>query len=239
MVQTPAAAPLVAAALRCEAPAFDISAACAGYCYSVQLAADMIAAGTADHVLVVGADALSLITDPSDRGIAFLLADGAGAAIVSYSSRPGIWPAAWGSNGDKHQMIVQRQPWSNRTPTGLQMGTLEMSGPEVFRWATTEVAEVASQALEIAGCSARDLSAFVPHQANLRIIQALSSRLNLPSHVLVADDIRVTGNTSAASIPLATEALLAKNPEIRGGLCLQVGFGAGLTYAAQVVRMPE
>ena len=108
----------------------------------------------------------------------------------------------------------------------------------MFRWAVWEMAKVAKQALEAAGVTADDLAAFIPHQANMRIIDELAKQLKLPEHVLIGRDIETTGNTSAASIPLATHRLLEEHPELSGGLALQIGFGAGLVYGAQVVRLP-
>jgi 3-oxoacyl-[acyl-carrier-protein] synthase-3 len=116
--------------------------------------------------------------------------------------------------------------------------TLRQDGPSVFRWAVWEMAEVAQQALDAAGVTAADLSAFIPHQANMRIIDELSKQLKLPESVLVGRDIADNGNTSSASIPLATERLLREHPELHGTLALQIGFGAGLVYGAQVVVLP-
>jgi 3-oxoacyl-[acyl-carrier-protein] synthase-3 len=131
----------------------------------------------------------------------------------------------------------------NRTLTdtrvdGEDWPTLRQDGQVVFRWAVWEMAKVAKQALEVAGVQASDLAAFIPHQANMRIIDELAKQLGLPDTVLIGRDIETTGNTSAASIPLATHRLLAEHPELSGGLALQIGFGAGLVFGAQVVVLP-
>ncbi|NLT25878.1 MAG: 3-oxoacyl-ACP synthase, partial [Microbacteriaceae bacterium] len=120
----------------------------------------------------------------------------------------------------------------------VEWPTLRQDGKAVFRWAVWEMAKVAREALERAGITADDLAAFIPHQANMRIIDEFAKQLGVPEHVVVARDIADTGNTSAASIPLATHRLLEEHPECSGGLALQIGFGAGLAYAAQVVRLP-
>lgn len=244
--QTPAAAPLLAVRLGVSNPAaFDISAACAGYCYGISLANDMVRAGTADYVLVVGVEKLSDFTDKHDRGTAFIFGDGAGAAVVGRSDYPGIGPTVWGSDGDNWDLIVQREAWTDLrgrmestegTPAGWPSFT--MQGQSVFRWAVYSMAPVVKQALEVAGLKAEQLDVFLPHQANMRITDQMIKELRLPEHVAVARDIAETGNTSAASVPLATARMLATGEAPHGGLALQMGFGAGLVYAAQVVVLP-
>lgn len=238
--QTPALATAVAHQLGTErAAAFDISAACAGFCHGVSLAADMVRAGSARHVLVIGAERLSDITDPTDRGTAFLFADGAGAVVVGPSSSPGIGPVVWGSDGAHADMIKQRLDW----PAALaaeapQVPYLTMQGQAVFRWASFEMAKVAREALDRSGVTVDDLDLFVPHQANRRITETMARSLRLPPHVRVAHDIAEQGNTSAASIPLALDRLTADGEAGSGDLALLVAFGAGLAYAAQVVKVP-
>jgi 3-oxoacyl-[acyl-carrier-protein] synthase-3 len=116
--------------------------------------------------------------------------------------------------------------------------TLRQDGQTVFRWAVWEMAKVAQQALDAAGIEASDLAAFVPHQANMRIIDEMVKKLKLPESVVIGRVIAQAGNTSAASIPLATHRLLQENPGLSGGLALQIGFGAGLVFGAQVVVLP-
>ncbi|MEO5981404.1 MAG: beta-ketoacyl-ACP synthase III [Pedococcus sp.] len=236
--QTPAAAPIVADRLGIQAAAFDISAACAGYCHGITLANDMVRGGSARHVLVIGVEKLSDFTDLSDRGSAFIFGDGAGAAIVGPSDTPAIGPTVWGSDGAQWKAISQRESWVDVHQQGLAWPSIGMAGQTVFRWAVWGMAPVALKALDAAGVRAEDLDAFIPHQANMRIIDAMIKQLKLPSDIAVARDIAENANTSAASVPLATERLLRDGEAPRGGLALQIGFGAGLVYAAQVIVLP-
>ncbi|WP_270887741.1 beta-ketoacyl-ACP synthase III [Pedococcus sp. 5OH_020] len=243
--QTPAAAPILADRLGIRSAAMDISAACAGYCHGIALANDMVRGGSARHVLVVGVEKLSDFTDPTDRGTAFIFGDGAGAAVVGPSDTPAIGPTVWGSDGSQWEAIAQRDTWidvrdSWSRPQDEHLGfpAILMKGQPVFRWAVWGMAPVAQKAMDAAGVRADDLDAFIPHQANMRIIDAMIKQLKLPADIPVARDIAETANTSAASIPLATERMLREGEAPRGGLALQIGFGAGLVYAAQVVVLP-
>lgn len=237
--QTPAAAPLLAVRVGADtAAAFDISAACAGYCHAVTLASDMVRSGSAEYVLVVGVERLSDFTDPTDRGTAFIFADGAGAAVIGPSDTEGIGPTIWGSDGTKWDVIAQRDSWIDVREHDLGWPTIVMQGQAVFRWAVWGMAPVAQRALDAAGVKIEDLDAFIPHQANMRIIDAMAKQLKMPEDIVIARDIATAGNTSAASVPLATERLLREGLAPRGGLALQLGFGAGLSYAAQVIRLP-
>ncbi|MCL2516043.1 MAG: ketoacyl-ACP synthase III [Microbacteriaceae bacterium] len=237
--QTPSTAAVLADRVGANpAAAYDLGAACAGYAYGITQADALVRAGAAKYVLVVGAEKLSDIIDPTDRSISFLLADGAGAAVVGPSDFPGISASVWGSDGSRANAVSM-----SNTLLEFRDGTagwphLRQEGPSVFRWAVWEMAKVARRALEVAGVEASDLAAFIPHQANMRIIDEFASQLKLPESVVVARDIATTGNTSAASIPLATHRLLSEHPELSGGLALQIGFGAGLAFAAQVVVLP-
>jgi 3-oxoacyl-[acyl-carrier-protein] synthase-3 len=255
---TPSAAASLADRLGATpAPAFDISAACAGYCYGIAQGDALVRSGAADYVLVVGAEKLSDVIDNTERTISFLLGDGAGAVVIGPSDTPGIGPSVWGSDGSRwdaigmtHSLLDVRELALAGTKTGsLGAGeatvtdaaiwpTLRQDGQTVFRWAVWEMAKVAQQALDVAGVKAEDLVAFVPHQANMRIIDEMVKKLKLPETVKVARDIAEAGNTSAASIPLATHRLLQENPELSGGLALQIGFGAGLVFGAQVIVLP-
>jgi 3-oxoacyl-[acyl-carrier-protein] synthase III len=238
--QTPSAAAILAHRLGANgAAAFDISAACAGFCHALALADDMVRAGTAEHVLIVGVEKLTDMVDPYDRGTAFLFGDGAGAAVVGRSSTPGIGPVVWGADGSQATAITQTESWQIlKDDPGHKFPTLAMNGQQVFRWAVFQMAPVCEQALDAAGITAADLDAFIPHQANLRIIDAMVKKLELPESVAVAKDIVDTGNTSAASIPLAMERMLDNGGAPHGGLALLIGFGAGLAFAAQVVVLP-
>ncbi len=240
-VQTPSLAALLTDRIGATpAPAYDISAACAGYTYGIAQADSFIRSGLADYVLVVGAEKLSQFAKPTDRTISFLLGDGAGAAVLGPSDEPGVSPSVWGSDGSKWDTVgMDNTLAAYRDGAGtVDWPTLRQEGPTVFRWAVWEMAKVAQAALDAAGITAGDLAAFVPHQANMRIIDELAKQLKLPEHVMIGRDIATTGNTSAASIPLAAHALLAEHPELSGGLALQIGFGAGLVFGAQVVRLP-
>ena len=237
--QTPSAASLLAELVGANpAPAFDISAACAGYCYGIAQADALVRSGTAKYVLVVGGEKLSDFVDPTDRSISFLLGDGAGAAIVGPSDSPGISKSVWGSDGSKWEAVGMTGSLLDfRDGTG-SWPTLVQEGQSVFRWAVWEMVKVAKQALEVAGVKPEELSALVTHQANERIIDEMAKQLALPDSVVIAKDIITTGNTSAASIPLAMHALLAEGRIKSGDLALQIGFGAGLAYGAQVVVVP-
>jgi 3-oxoacyl-[acyl-carrier-protein] synthase-3 len=237
--QTPSAAALLAELVGANpAPAFDISAACAGYCYGIAQADSLVRSGTAKYVLVVGGEKLSDYIDPTDRSISFLLGDGAGAAIVGPSDSPGISKSVWGSDGSKWEAVGMTGSLLDfRDGTG-SWPTLVQEGQSVFRWAVWEMVKVAKEALEVAGVKREELAALVTHQANERIIDEMAKQLALPESVVVAKDIITTGNTSAASIPLAMHALMAEGRIKSGDLALQIGFGAGLAYGAQVVVVP-
>jgi 3-oxoacyl-[acyl-carrier-protein] synthase III len=237
--QTPSAAALLAELVGANpAPAFDISAACAGYCYGIAQADSLVRSGVAKYVLVVGGEKLTDFLDPTDRSISFLLGDGAGAAIVGPSDSPGISKSVWGSDGSKWEAVGMTGSLLDfRDGTGA-WPTLVQEGQTVFRWAVWEMVKVAKQALESAGITTDELDAIVMHQANERIIDEMAKQLALPEHVVVAKDIKTTGNTSAASIPLAMHALLEQGQIKSGDLALQIGFGAGLAFGAQVVVVP-
>jgi 3-oxoacyl-[acyl-carrier-protein] synthase-3 len=237
--QTPSAAALLADLIGANpAPAYDISAACAGYCYGIAQADALVRSGVAKYVLVVGGEKLSDFIDPTDRTISFLLGDGAGAAIVGPSDTPGISPSVWGSDGSHWDAVGMSASLLELRDGTASWPTLRQEGQTVFRWAVWEMAKVAKQALEVAGIEAEDLSALVTHQANIRIIDELAKQLKLPESVVIARDIVYTGNTSAASVPLAMHALLESGEVQSGGLALEIGFGAGLAFGAQVVVLP-
>ncbi len=237
--QTPSAAALLADKIGANpAPAFDISAACAGYCYGIAQADALVRSGMAKYVLVVGGEKLSDFIDPTDRTISFLLGDGAGAAIVGPSETPGISPTVWGSDGSHWDAVGMTASLLELRDGTAAWPTLRQEGLTVFKWAVWEMVKVAKKALEVAGITADDLSALVTHQANIRIIDELAKQLAVPEHVVIARDIIYTGNTSAASVPLAMHALLESGEVKSGGLALEIGFGAGLAFGAQVVVLP-
>lgn len=214
--------------------AFDINTACAGFCYGLGQAADMIRAGSARHVLVVGAEKLTDWIDPTDRATCIIFADGAGAAVVGVTGEhedPGIGPVVAGSAGElKHTIAI---------PDRREFITQE--GQTVFRWATTQIAPVALRAIESAGLTPADVDVLVPHQANLRIVEAIAKRVRKAGgrdDLVVADDIVRSGNTSSASIPLALDHMRAEGRVRSGQVALLIGFGGGLSYAGQVVVLP-
>ncbi|MHA6793751.1 beta-ketoacyl-ACP synthase III [Pseudonocardia bannensis] len=231
----PNAAAQTAARIGATAPgAFDLNAACAGFCYALGTASDLVRAGSAQNVLVIGAEKLSDWLDWDDRSTCIIFADGAGAAVVGAASNTeqvGIGPVAWGSAGDMSDAI-RVLPENN---------ALHQEGQAVFRWATTKIAPVALRAIEQAGLTPADIDVLVPHQANLRIVEAVAKRLRAKGareDMRVADDIVYSGNTSSASIPLALDHMRAEGRVRKGETVLLVGFGAGLSYAGQVVVCP-
>lgn len=237
--QTPSAAALLADKIGANpAPAFDISAACAGYCFGIAQADALVRSGTAKYVLVVGGEKLSDFIDPTDRSISFLLGDGAGAAIVGPSDTPGISKTVWGSDGSKWEAVGMTASLLDFRDGKAAWPTLVQEGQTVFRWAVWEMVKVAKKALETAGITADKLNAIVMHQANERIIDEMAKQLEVPDHVVVAKDIKTTGNTSAASVPLAMHSLKEQGLIKTGDLALQIGFGAGLAFGAQVVVVP-
>jgi 3-oxoacyl-[acyl-carrier-protein] synthase-3 len=231
----PNAAAQVATRIGVPAPgAFDVNTACAGFCYGLGIASDLIRAGSAGRTLVIGAEKLSDWLDWDDRSTCIIFADGAGAAVLGPApdeASVGIGPVAWGSAGDMKDAIR-----INHATHGIVQ-----EGQTVFRWATTKIAPVALRAVELAGLTPADIDVFVPHQANLRIVEAVAKRLRKAGareDMRVADDIVHSGNTSSASVPLALDHMRAEGRVRSGDVVLLVGFGAGLSYAGQVVVIP-
>jgi 3-oxoacyl-[acyl-carrier-protein] synthase-3 len=227
----PNTAATVATKLGIAAPgAFDLNAACAGFCYALATASDAVRAGTARHVLVIGAEKLSQWLDWTDRATCIIFADGAGAAVVGpadAATGPGIGPVAWGSDGSGAGKIAIKD----------RSSFLAQEGQAVYRWATTELYPVAKEACARAGVDPGELAAFVPHQANLRIVESIAKKIGAPQ-ARVATDIVHSGNTSSASIPLAVTAMMDRGEIPSGAAVLLLGFGAGLCYAAQVIKAP-
>jgi 3-oxoacyl-[acyl-carrier-protein] synthase-3 len=211
-----------------RAGASDIGAGCAGFTYALALAADAVRAGSARHVLVVGSEKLLPMVDPDDRATAFLFGDGAGAAVVGAAEQDGIGRVVWAHDGGQADRLV-----IDGTPLRLRM-----DGRAIYRWATTTLPGLAREACDRAGVALSDLAAFVPHQANLRITESVVRSLGLPPTVAIARDVVDSGNTSAASVPLALARLLEEGSVPSGGPVLLLGFGAGLTAAGTVVRCP-
>lgn len=209
---------------------FDLNAACAGFCYALGVASDLVRAGSSRRTLVIGSEKLTDIVDPTDRSTAIIFADAAGAAVVGPSDEPGIGPVAWGTAGDLVDMIGM-----------TESAHIFQEGQSVYRWATTKIAPVALRALELAGITPADVDVLVPHQANLRIVEAIAKKLRKEGareDMVVADDIVYSGNTSSASVPMAMDHMRAAGRINSGDVALLVGFGAGLSYAGQVVVCP-
>jgi 3-oxoacyl-[acyl-carrier-protein] synthase III len=227
----PNVATRVAAYLGIAAPAaMDLNTACSGFSYGLATVDHAIRAGAARNAIVVGAEKLSDVTDWTDRSTCILFGDGAGAAVVTATGQdeaPGVGPVVWGSAPDKKDVLTIEgwQPY------------IYQEGQAVFRWATTAIAPIALQACERAGVAPNEIAAFVAHQANTRIIDAIAKRLKLENTV-IAKDIVESGNTSAASIPLALSKLIERREVPSGAPVLLMGFGGGLTYAGQVIRCP-
>jgi len=225
----PGIGPQVAHRLGIKRPgAFDLNAGCAGFCYALGVASDAIRCGDAHNAVVVGVERLTDVTDLSDRSTAVIFADGAGAAVVGASDEPGIGPVAWGSDGDQYNAIE----------IAAGSSTMTMAGQAVYRWATTKLTETLVEAMEQAGVGPADIDVFAPHQANLRIVESMTKRLGFGDNTVVARDIVQAGNTSAASIPLALTALVESGEAKSGDLALVLGYGAGLTFAGQVLVLP-
>jgi beta-ketoacyl ACP synthase len=240
-LQTPACAPTVAAALGAKGAAgFDISAGCASFGYALGVAADMIRGGSVATMVVVGTEKLSPTVDMQDRGNCFIFADGAAAVVVAESPVQGIGPSVWGGDGEQANAIRQDIDWITfaQNPSGPRP-FVRLEGTAVFRWAAFEMGKVGQQALEAAGVKPHEIDVFVPHQANSRINELLAKTLQLRPDAVIANDIEHAGNTSAASIPLAMAELLASGAAKPGDLALLLGYGAGLSYAAQVVLLPK
>ncbi|ATA29653.1 3-oxoacyl-[acyl-carrier-protein] synthase [Mycobacterium lepraemurium] len=239
-LQTPACGPAVAAALGATGvPAFDISAGCAGFGYALWVAADMVRGGTAGKVLVLGSEKLSPTVDMTDRSNCFIFTDGAAGVVVGETPTQGIGPTVWGSDGTQATAIRQDIDWIDYLdrPTGPRP-FLRLEGSAVFRWAAFEMGKVGQQAMDAAGVRPDEIDVFLPHQANSRINEILAKSLELRPDAVIANDIEHTGNTSAASIPLAMAEVLATGAAQAGDLALLIGYGAGLSYAAQVMRLP-
>lgn len=235
--QTPSLACVVAGDLGSTAAAYDISAACAGFSYALAQADGLVRSGAAKYVLAIGVERLSDLTNKADRSTAFIFGDGAGAAVVGPSDAPGIGPVVWGSDAEQGHLIQQEPHWPKAVEAG-KLPVLVMDGNPVFKWASFTVSKYAARALEAAGLEPEQLDVFVPHQANDRITQAMVRTLKLPESVLVSHNISQTGNSSAASIPMAIEALYQDGRVHSGETCLIIGFGAGLVYAGQVIVLP-
>ena len=235
----------IATRLGLRAATIGVGAACSGFTVALNLAASSIRSGTARSALVIGTERMSDIVSPTDRGTAFLFSDGAGAVLVTRShtsdpdshpssSRIGIGPVVWGSDTRLAEAItlgpIPGSPGSEPK--------LRMAGNTVFRWAVTQLPSITRRILERSGLTASDISAFIPHQANARITDAVAQAVGFSDSVAIARDVADQGNASAASIPLALDRMRTAGQVQHGDLALLLGFGAGLSYAGMVVTIP-
>jgi 3-oxoacyl-[acyl-carrier-protein] synthase-3 len=221
-------------------PGFDLSAGCTGFIYGLWMADQVIRAGGANHVLVVGADCLSRVVDWQDRATCVLFGDGAGAAVVSKSGNDeGFLSFTLGADGSGAPLVClpgggSQNPASHET-VDKRLHYIKMNGAEVFRFAVRIMGEAAVKALELAGISSEEVACFVPHQANYRIIQAAAKRIGIPMEKVFVN-VEKYGNTSAASIPIALYEARREGRINPGDTLVLVGFGAGLTWGASVLR---
>jgi 3-oxoacyl-[acyl-carrier-protein] synthase-3 len=224
-----------------NAAAFDVDAACPGYIYGLTVAEGLIASGQSETVLVVGAEKLSTITDFQDRSTAILFGDGAGASVVRKTSGDarGILSAFIKSDGRLAPLLYRpgggaAEPISEKVVCE-RSHFMKMAGREVFKAAVLAMADACDQALRLAGVTAEEIDLLVPHQANLRIIEATAKHAGMPMAKVMVNLDRF-GNTSSASIPLAIDQALSEGRIQRGSLLLLVAFGAGFTWGSSVVR---
>ena len=224
----PAAAPQLADRLGIVAPgAYDVNSGCSGFVYALNTASAAVQTGQAHNVLVVASERFSGWLDFADRTTCIILADGAGAAVVGASDEAAIGPVVWGSDGAQVDTVVIDE----------ESRYFRQEGQAVYRWATSKMVPVALEACRRAGVDPAELAAFVPHQANMRIIDSIAKKLGAPNAV-VARDIEVSGNTSAATIPLALSKMVERGEIPSGSPVLLLGFGSGLAYAGQVILAP-
>ncbi|MFE3324452.1 beta-ketoacyl-ACP synthase III [Streptomyces sp. NPDC059176] len=228
--RSPNTAARVAARLGMPRPAvMDLNVVCAGFTHALATADHAVRAGSATRALVIGADKMSDVTDWTDRTTCVLVGDGAGAAVVEAcdDDLAGIGPVLWGSVPEMgHAVRIEGTP-----------ARFAQEGQSVYRWATTQLPPIARSVCDRAGVAPEELAAVVLHQANLRIIEPVARRIGAVNAV-VARDVVTSGNTSAASIPMALSKLLERGELASGAPALLFGFGGNLSYAGQVVRCP-
>jgi 3-oxoacyl-[acyl-carrier-protein] synthase III len=234
-----ATAPLAAAALGSTAPAFDLNAACSGFVYALRVAAGLVDSGP---VVVVGAETLTRVVDPEDRSVAVLFGDGAGAVVLVRDETARLGPFAWGADGAGASMLWTASGGTRRPFDAEVLADrshyLSMRGGDVYRNAVARMTESAKQVLEAADLGVDDVSLLVGHQANVRILDAVASRLGVPAERCQVSLDR-HGNTSAASIPLALWDARDQGRLHDGDHVLLTAFGAGLTWGASLVTWKE
>ena len=222
-----------------QAAAFDMGAVCAGFAYALHVAAQMVRAGACRRVLVVGAETLSRIVNWDDRNTAVLFGDGAGAVVVGEVAEGGYLGGILGADGTGGPLL-QVAAGGSRTPLTAscleaRQNTIYQNGREVYKFAVSMMGEAAAQAVESVGLKTSDVDLFIPHQANIRIIEKAAERMGLPMEKVFVN-LNKYGNTSAASIPLALDEAVKEGRVSKDALVVLVGFGAGLTWGANVIR---
>lgn len=229
-----------------RAGAFDLSAACSGFVYGLSMASGAIQSGAVRNAIVIGSERFSRVLDWSDRGTCILFGDGAGAVVLKRSHVPGgVLATTLRSDGSGADMLslpnIQRNPVPLLTPEfsvnghGPRHNTISMNGRQVFRFATSVVPEIIEETVEKAGLTLKDVNMIIPHQANVRIIEAVAKKLGVPD-TLFYTNLEKVGNTSAASIPIALSEAVKANRLRPDDVVVFVGFGGGLSWAASVVR---
>ncbi|WCD90926.1 3-oxoacyl-[acyl-carrier-protein] synthase 3 [Streptomyces xanthophaeus] len=243
---SPATAPWVAAQLGLgSVPAFDIAAACSGFVYAVAAGDAWIKSGTAQRVLVIGAETLSTITDMSDRGTAVVFADGAGAAVLRQGTREeagAVLAVRLGSDGTQKDLAViaaggARWPDPQRAADPGER-CLQMQGPQMFGHAVRRMTEVSRGVLEQVGWQVEDVEAFIGHQANQRILDKVASLVGVPAGRCLGN-IRSVGNTSSASIPLVMDEAVREKAVAPGARTLLTAFGGGAVWGAVALTWPD
>ena len=223
-----------------NAAAFDLQACCSGWVYALSTGSQFIRAGTYDHVLVIGVEILSSVTDWTDRSTCVLFGDAAGAVVLGPTATDtGVLSAYLGADGSGHGLLRieaggSRLPTSEDTVQNRQH-FIKMEGREVFKFSVRIIGEAVIKALEMCGLTPADIDLFVPHQANMRIIESGAARLGLSDEKVVTN-VQKYGNTSAASIPLALDEAYRSGRVKEGDVIVGVGFGGGLTWAATVIK---
>jgi 3-oxoacyl-[acyl-carrier-protein] synthase III len=235
----PSTATIVQAKLGMTCPGYDVNAACTGFVYGLHAGAAAIESGRANTVLVIGADMLSRFIDFTDRGTCILFGDGAGAVVLRASDEPGVLSIVLGADGTGGDLLKIPAGGSAQvcTAEALEAGDqyLKMAGNEVFKFAVRVIPKATLEALDKSGHAVDELTWLVPHQANQRILNTIEERLGI-AHDKVFSNVATTGNTSAASIPLALDDLYTSGRLLPGDLVGLVGFGAGLTWGAAIIR---
>jgi len=213
-------------------PAFSLETACAGFMYALSIADKYVRCGEARRALVIGAETLSRITDWSDRGTAVLFADGAGAVLLEPASAPGVLSTHLHSDGEYHDLLYCGSGVSRGFGSKL---AISMTGSEVFKIAVTKLGQVVDETLAANGLERTALDWLVPHQANIRIIQATARKLEMPMERVIVT-VQEHGNTSAASVPLALDVAVRDGRIRRGELLLLEAFGGGFTWGSALIR---